>query len=77
MACVTFCAFLSIILQIVRLQSAHLPGYNAALSSSLRDGPVRGQSTVFKSKAFENKKVLILHVYCHFFFVLWELTIFL
>jgi len=51
----------NVILEIVRLQSAHLPGYNAALSSSLRDGPIRGQSTVFKSKAFEDKKVLIIH----------------
>jgi pimeloyl-ACP methyl ester carboxylesterase len=49
------------IIEIVRLQSAHLPGYNAALSSSLRDGPIRGQSAVFKSKAFEDKRVLIIH----------------
>ncbi|KAF8806148.1 alpha/beta-hydrolase [Phlegmacium glaucopus] len=51
----------NVILEIVRLQSAHLPGYNAALSSSLRDGPIRGQSAAFKSKGFENKKVLIIH----------------
>ncbi|KAF8998866.1 Alpha/Beta hydrolase protein [Cyathus striatus] len=31
------------IIEIVRLQSAHLPYYNAAISSSLREGPIRGQ----------------------------------
>ncbi|KAF8165947.1 Alpha/Beta hydrolase protein [Crassisporium funariophilum] len=51
----------NVILEIVRLQSAHLPGYNAALSSSLRDGPIRGQAAAFKSKGFEGKKVLIIH----------------
>ncbi|KAH9482114.1 hypothetical protein JR316_0004209 [Psilocybe cubensis] len=49
------------LLEIVRLQSAHLPGYNHALSSSLRDGPVRGQRAAFQSKSFEGKRVLILH----------------
>ncbi|KAF8967472.1 Alpha/Beta hydrolase protein [Flammula alnicola] len=49
------------ILEIVRLQSAHLPGYNNALSSSLRDGPIRGQAASFQSTAFEGKRVLILH----------------
>lgn len=49
------------IIEIVRLQSAHLPGYNAALSSSLREGPIRGQSSAIQSKAFEDKRVLILH----------------
>jgi hypothetical protein len=48
--------------QLVRVQSAHLPGYNAALSSSLRDGPIRGQAAMFASKAFEGKKVLLLQV---------------
>jgi pimeloyl-ACP methyl ester carboxylesterase len=43
----------------------------------LRDGPIRGQSIVFQSKAFEDKKVLIIHVYCHFSLVLWKLTVFL
>jgi len=51
----------NVIIEIVRLQSAHLPGYNAALSSSLRDGPIRGQSFAFKSKGFEDKRVLIIH----------------
>ncbi|KAF8160077.1 hypothetical protein BJ912DRAFT_358833 [Pholiota molesta] len=49
------------ILEIVRLQSAHLPGYNNALSSSLRDGPIRGQRASFESPAFEGKRVLVLH----------------
>ncbi|EAU82658.2 hypothetical protein CC1G_12426 [Coprinopsis cinerea okayama7 len=47
--------------EIVRLQSAHLPGYNAALSSSLRDGPIRGQKEAFSSKGFEGRKVLLIH----------------
>jgi len=37
--------------EIVRTQSAHLTGYNAALSSSLRDGPVCGQAAPFRQKA--------------------------
>ncbi|KDR84352.1 hypothetical protein GALMADRAFT_55533 [Galerina marginata CBS 339.88] len=49
------------ILEIVRLQSAHLPGYNNALSSSLRDGPIRGQTAAFQSLGFKGKRVLILH----------------
>ncbi|XP_006456887.1 hypothetical protein AGABI2DRAFT_154349 [Agaricus bisporus var. bisporus H97] len=48
-------------IEIVRVQSAHLPGYNAALSSSLRDGPIRGQSAMFASSGFEGKKVLLIH----------------
>ncbi|KAF9449057.1 alpha/beta-hydrolase [Macrolepiota fuliginosa MF-IS2] len=49
------------IIEIVRLQSAHLPGYNAAISSSLRDGPIRGQAAMFSSSGFEGKKVLLIH----------------
>ncbi|KAF8874541.1 Alpha/Beta hydrolase protein [Infundibulicybe gibba] len=49
------------ILEIVRLQSAHLPGYNAALSSSLRDGPIRGQGPSFSSSSFEDRRVLLFH----------------
>ncbi|KAJ2930865.1 hypothetical protein H1R20_g6227, partial [Candolleomyces eurysporus] len=48
-------------LEIVRLQSAHLPGYNAALSSSLRDGPIRGQKHAFSSKGLEGRRVLLIH----------------
>ncbi|KJA29628.1 hypothetical protein HYPSUDRAFT_195996 [Hypholoma sublateritium FD-334 SS-4] len=49
------------IVEIVRIQSAHLSGYNNALSSSLRDGPIRGQRAAFTSSAFEGKRVLIMH----------------
>ncbi|TFK32664.1 Alpha/Beta hydrolase protein [Crucibulum laeve] len=49
------------ITEIVRLQSALLPGYNAALSSSLRDGPIRGQKASFESEGFIGKRVLIIH----------------
>jgi len=48
--------------QIVRLQSAHLSGYNAAISSSLRDGPIRGPALMFSSSGFDGKKVLLIHV---------------
>jgi len=47
--------------EIVRIQSAHLSGYNAALSSSLRDGPIRGLASAFSSNAFRGRKVLIIH----------------
>ncbi|RDB19990.1 hypothetical protein Hypma_013074 [Hypsizygus marmoreus] len=52
------------ITEIVRLQSAHLTGYNAALSSSLREGPIRGQAAAFASEGFDGEKgraVLIIH----------------
>ncbi|KAL9713172.1 hypothetical protein Ac2012v2_004413 [Leucoagaricus gongylophorus] len=49
------------IIEIVRLQSAHLPGYNAAISSSLRDGPIRGPALMFSSSGFDGKKVLLIH----------------
>jgi hypothetical protein len=51
--------------EIVRLQSAHLLGYNAALSSSVRDGPIRGQQAAFSSKGFEGRRVLLIHVSLH------------
>jgi len=47
--------------EIVRLQSAHLTGYNAALSSSLRDGPIRGQAPSFASDGFKDRAVLVIH----------------
>ncbi|KAK0207113.1 Alpha/Beta hydrolase protein [Desarmillaria ectypa] len=47
--------------EIVRIQSAHLPGYNAAISSSLRDGPIRGLTYAFKSEAFSCRDVLLIH----------------
>ncbi|KAF8632813.1 hypothetical protein AX15_001674 [Amanita polypyramis BW_CC] len=49
------------IAELVRLQSAHLPGYNAALSSSLRDGPIRGQAHCFSSPSFDLRRVLLVH----------------
>lgn len=48
-------------LELVRLQSAHLSGYNPALSSSLRAGPIRGLQAAFASSAFENRRVLLVH----------------
>ncbi|KAL0569725.1 hypothetical protein V5O48_012240 [Marasmius crinis-equi] len=47
--------------EIVRLQSAHLPGYNAALSSSLRDGPIRGEERSFRSEVWRGRRLLIIH----------------
>lgn len=49
--------------QIVRLQSAHLPLFNAALASSIRDGPIRGLESVFSSDAWDAKDVMVIHVY--------------
>ncbi|TDL30083.1 alpha/beta-hydrolase [Rickenella mellea] len=37
--------------EIVQIQSAHLPGYNYALASSLRDGPIRGLASSFAASA--------------------------
>ena len=48
-------------MEIVRLQSAHLSGYNAAISSSLRDGPIRGQHGSFSSAGFAGRRVLLIH----------------
>ena len=33
--------------QLIRIQSAHLPGYNQAIASSIRDGPVRNMAPAF------------------------------
>ncbi|KDQ29820.1 hypothetical protein PLEOSDRAFT_1038730 [Pleurotus ostreatus PC15] len=47
---------------IVRIQSAHLPGYNAAVASSLRDGPIRGLTSAFADgDAWNNKRVVVIH----------------
>ncbi|KAI0782541.1 alpha/beta-hydrolase [Abortiporus biennis] len=35
--------------ELVRIQSAHLPGYNLAIASSIRDGPIRSMAPVFAS----------------------------
>ncbi|KAF8916908.1 Alpha/Beta hydrolase protein [Mucidula mucida] len=47
--------------EIVRIQSAHLPGFDAAIGSSLRDGPIRGLHSAFQSPSFNGRKVLIIH----------------
>ncbi|KAE9408220.1 alpha/beta-hydrolase [Gymnopus androsaceus JB14] len=47
--------------EIVRLQSAHLSGYNAAISSSLREGPIRGEYKSFSSDVWKDRKLLIIH----------------
>ncbi|KAG2361606.1 Alpha/Beta hydrolase protein [Suillus spraguei] len=47
--------------QIVRLQTAHLPHYNAAVASSLRDGPIRGLHFAFQSLARSGNQVLLIH----------------
>ncbi|KAF7432585.1 hypothetical protein PC9H_004527 [Pleurotus ostreatus] len=48
--------------EIVRIQSAHLPGYNAAVASSLRDGPIRGLTSAFADgDAWNNKRVVVIH----------------
>jgi hypothetical protein len=50
------------LIQIVRLQSAHLPGYNRALASSIRFGPIRGQSSSYTNLAKSGRSVLLIHV---------------
>ncbi|KAJ6556291.1 Alpha/Beta hydrolase protein [Mycena capillaripes] len=47
--------------ELVRLQSAHLPGFNRAISSSLRAGPVRGMRWAFESEAWSGRRVLLVH----------------
>lgn len=44
------------------IQSAHLPGYNAALASSLRDGPIRGLSSAYKQLGASERPVLLIWV---------------
>ncbi|KAI0254868.1 alpha/beta-hydrolase [Lactifluus subvellereus] len=46
--------------EIVRIQSAHLPGYNAAIASSLRDGPIRGLHESFEKLGTSNRKILLI-----------------
>ncbi|KAI6042291.1 Alpha/Beta hydrolase protein [Pisolithus marmoratus] len=47
--------------EIVRLQSAHLPYFNAAVASSLRDGPVRGLENSFTALSNSSIQVLLIH----------------
>ncbi|KAH8092510.1 alpha/beta-hydrolase [Cristinia sonorae] len=37
------------IAELVRIQSAHLPGYNTAIASSIREGPIRSLAPTFAS----------------------------
>jgi len=46
--------------EIVRIQSAHLPGYNAAIASSLRDGPIRGLHKSFEALGASNRRILLI-----------------
>ncbi|KAJ8517735.1 hypothetical protein ONZ45_g5096 [Pleurotus djamor] len=47
---------------IVRIQSAHLPGYNGAVASSLRDGPIRGLHCAFSDgDAWRGKHIVLIH----------------
>ncbi|KAH9965783.1 alpha/beta-hydrolase [Russula dissimulans] len=46
--------------EIVRIQSAHLPGYNAAIASSLRDGPVRGLHEAFETLGASSRRILLI-----------------
>jgi len=46
--------------EIVRIQSAHLPGYNAAIASSLRDGPIRGLRDSFEKLGASDRKILLI-----------------
>ncbi|KAI6043741.1 Alpha/Beta hydrolase protein [Pisolithus marmoratus] len=47
--------------EIVRLQSAHLPYFNAAVASSLRDGPVRGLENSFTTLSSSSIQILLVH----------------
>ncbi len=42
--------------QLVRIQSAYLPGYNAALASSIRDGPLRSLAPQFAALGRHSRK---------------------
>jgi pimeloyl-ACP methyl ester carboxylesterase len=54
----------------VRIQSAHLPGYNAAIASSLRDGPIRGLDESFETLGKSNRKILLIWVSpCYFSYI--------
>lgn len=42
--------------ELIRIQSAHLPGYNPAIASSIRDGPIRSQAPIFVALGRQLKK---------------------
>ncbi|KAI5120314.1 hypothetical protein M0805_000374 [Coniferiporia weirii] len=46
--------------EIVQIQSAYLPGYNYAIASSLRDGPLRGLRPSFSTLASLGKELLLI-----------------
>lgn len=48
--------------KLAQLQAAYLPGYNAAVGSSIRQGPVRGQQSSFQLLHQSNKSILMVYV---------------
>ena len=48
--------------QIVQIQSSHLLGYNYALASSLRNGPLRGLESSFEALASPEYKLTLIWV---------------
>ncbi|THG92954.1 hypothetical protein EW026_g8136 [Hermanssonia centrifuga] len=42
--------------ELIRIQSAHLPGYNPAIASSIRDGPIRNLAPVFAQLGRQTRK---------------------
>jgi len=47
--------------ELVRIQSGYLLGFNRALASSLRQGPIRDQHSSYKVLGESNKQVLIVY----------------
>ena len=46
----------------MQIQSAYLPGYNGAIASSLRDGPLRGLSQAYSALAKHKQDLLLIWV---------------
>ena len=44
-------------IQLIRIQSAYLPGYNLAIASSIRDGPIRNLAPAFAQLGRQTKKL--------------------
>ena len=42
--------------ELVRIQSAFLPGYNFAIASSIRNGPIRAQAPIFAALGRQTRK---------------------
>ncbi|KAJ7701728.1 Alpha/Beta hydrolase protein [Mycena metata] len=51
----------ALIQELVRHQSAHLAGFNRAVSSSLRTGPVTSMRWAFESTEWAGRRVLAIH----------------